>query len=239
MSDEISYDDDFFNNQSPGSIRSARKILKLLAQHYDFSSVLDVGCGIGTWLSACEETGIHDVFGVDGEYIRPDRLLIPNEKFQAVDLNQRFDLDRKFDLVMSLEVAEHLSSDNADAFVTSITSHGDAVLFSAAIPRQGGTHHINEQWSEYWLSLFESKGFEAVDFIRDVIWNDAEIPFWYRQNICFFRRSSQNKNILPSMERTSFPSRVHPYLYIKKVKGDRKEKRRLKKAFNNYCTENE
>ena len=43
--------------------------------------------------------------------------------------------------------------------VATITKHGDAVLFSAAIPGQGGQDHLNEQWPEYWQKKFEVNGY--------------------------------------------------------------------------------
>ena len=63
-------------------------------------------------------------------------------------------LERKFDLAISLEVAEHLKSSSSEDFVQSLTTLAPMILFSAAIPHQGGLHHINEQWLEYWGDLF-------------------------------------------------------------------------------------
>ena len=51
-------------------------------------------------------------------------------------------------------------------FVASLARHGDAVLFSAAIPFQGGAGHVNEHWPSYWAADFAVHGFVAVDTIR-------------------------------------------------------------------------
>jgi 2-polyprenyl-3-methyl-5-hydroxy-6-metoxy-1,4-benzoquinol methylase len=65
-------------------------------------------------------------------------------------LIQPLDLEKEFDLVVSLEVAEHLPASAADQFVNTLVKHGKKILFSAAIPGQGGQDHLNEQWPDYW-----------------------------------------------------------------------------------------
>ena len=93
---------------------------------------------------------------------------------------------RRYDLAISIEVAEHIEPGNAEEFVRLLTGLSDTVLFSAAIPGQGGTGHVNEQWPEYWAALFRASGYGAMDCLRTKIWDDAQIPFWYRQNCLIF-----------------------------------------------------
>ena len=95
-------------------------------------------------------------------------------------------LNDAFDLAISMEVAEHLPERCAEPFVESLTRLADVVLFSAAVPFQGGIGHVNEQWGSYWVALFRNRGYTAVDIIRKRIWNDDQIPYWYRQNTLLF-----------------------------------------------------
>ena len=67
-------------------------------------------------------------------------------------------IGRRFDLVNCLEVAEHLDASRADSFVDDLCALGDVVVFSAAIPGQGGTHHVNEQFQSYWQERFRRNG---------------------------------------------------------------------------------
>ena len=97
-------------------------------------------------------------------------------------------MDREFDLVPSLEVAEHLPKPCAEEFVDSLTRLGSSILFSAAIPLQGGKHHLNEQWPAYWARYFQERGYVAIDCIRDKIWQDDNVEFWYARNILIFVR---------------------------------------------------
>jgi SAM-dependent methyltransferase len=150
--------------------------------------VLDVGCATGTWLDEWIKVGVSDVLGIDGDYVDRAALHIPVEKFTTVDLEQPFSLGRTFDLVQTLEVAEHLDEAHADAFVESLAKHGETILFSAAIPGQGGDHHVNEQWPSYWAEKFAQAGYTLYDIIRPQIWADERIIWWYRQNILVFAR---------------------------------------------------
>jgi hypothetical protein len=141
---------------------------------------------VGTWLRAFSELGVEDIAGIDGDYVSDELLVIPREKFLGKDLTQPINLNRRFDLVVSLEVAEHLPSEAAANFVETLTKHGSIVLFSAAVPGQDGTNHQNEQWPEYWDSLFAVHGYRCVDCLRGLLWNDDRVDWWYRQNILLF-----------------------------------------------------
>jgi cyclopropane fatty-acyl-phospholipid synthase-like methyltransferase len=149
-------------------------------------SVIDVGCGQGTWLAVFREHGLEDVWGVDGDHVDRGQLEIPAEQFQAADLTHPLTVNRRFDLVVSLEVAEHLPAGCADDFIESLTRLGPAVLFSAAIPYQGGACHVNEQWPSYWTKRFQDRGYEPVDCLRRHVWEDARVEWWYAQNVLLY-----------------------------------------------------
>lgn len=152
-------------------------------------SVLDMGCGVGTWLAVALEYRVSDVIGVDGPYVEHDLLQIPADRFISGDLTQEIDLKRSFDLVISLEVAEHLPARCADVFVDNLVRHGPVILFSAALPSGSGTGHVNEQWPAYWAERFERRGYEAIDCLRRLIWNNPKIEWWYRQNTILYAKS--------------------------------------------------
>ncbi len=192
------YSSEFFDNQRSGSGRSAALILPLLVDIFGPMSLLDVGCGQGTWLKTATDFGINDRMGVDGDWARPF-LAIPAECFRAFNVGAAFDLGRRFDLVISLEVAEHIVASNAETFIGNLIRHSDAIVFSAAIPFQGGTHHVNEQWPSYWASLFMKRGYRCFDFLRWRIWNEAGIPPWYRQNLLIFANTG-NTNLIDRLE---------------------------------------
>jgi hypothetical protein len=213
------YSEAWYESVAGGSLRSARTILKIVNEALHPKSVIDVGCGTGTWLKAWSELGVEDIFGIDGEYVRRDQLLISADRFQPMDLSAPTQISRQFELVESLEVAEHLPSSAAEPFVAFLTSLGSVVLFSAAIPNQGGVHHINEQWPEFWAELFSKHGFLLIDTLRDLVWDNPEVDYWYCQNTFIFVREGETSAIerLRSISvhgRSTSLGRVHPRLWL-------------------------
>ncbi len=184
----------FYAGQQAGSLESARQIVPIVLDLIRPKKVVDVGCGLGTWLSVFAEAGITDYLGVDGSYVPADMLLIPRDRFLAHDLTQPLQLPDRYDLAVSLEVAEHLPASCAEAFVESLTNLAPVVLFSAAVPFQGGTTHVNEQWLGYWVDRFNRRGYEPVDCIRPRVWCNADVCWWYAQNALLFVRSDLLKD---------------------------------------------
>jgi hypothetical protein len=150
------------------------------------NSVVDVGCGLGAWLRACADNGLNLVRGLDGDYVDRSRLLIDRKCFTPVDLSHPTAIPGTYDLAICLEVAEHLPPRNNREFVEMLVAAAPIVLFSSAIPGQGGAHHINEQWPSYWRELFAQAGFEMLDPIRPRIMHDERVKWWYRQNVVMF-----------------------------------------------------
>lgn len=215
------YESSFYLTYAHDSLSSAREILSIVQNIANPQSVVDVGCGLGTWLKAWIDLGVHEIVGIGGDYVKPQELLIPPDRFFAMDLNEDLKFWRRFDLVESLEVAEHLHASTARKFISFLCSLGDMVLFSAAIPYQGGTNHINEQWPEYWADLFKENGLVAVDVIRDLVWENPRVSYYYAQNALLFVRPSRLKalNLPPDFCEEQFQrplSRVHPRKWIQK-----------------------
>jgi SAM-dependent methyltransferase len=203
----------YIHEEKTHNFRAAEKILPSVIEKYQIKSVLDVGTGIGTWLKVCNDLGIKDFLGVDGNWVDRSMLKIPDKYFLEFDLTNKLILKRKYDLVICLEVAEHIPSNYANVFIENLVNHSDIILFSAAIPGQEGQNHLNEQNLSYWIEKFEKFGFSCNDFIRDFFWNDTEIEWWYRQNAFIFSKNKidpiYTKHIIPNQY-------IHPELFNKK-----------------------
>lgn len=212
------YNNAFYDAQKPGSESSARVVLSLLFKHYMPQSIVDVGCGAGTWLKAAKELGVRKILGLDGEYAT-QQLVIPIENFVPHDLSTKIGAHQKFELAMSLEVAEHLDKSRAEGFVDDLSRLSDVILFSAAVPHQGGTDHRNENWPEYWAEKFQKHGFVPLDFIREKIWNDPTVEWWYRQNVLVFVHESSVTDKFPGQQAADRHClvRIHPELFIKRA----------------------
>jgi SAM-dependent methyltransferase len=179
------YGDAFFADVERTSLASARRVVPAAVATWHPASVIDVGCGEGIWAAVFEAEGVPAV-GVDGSYVRPERRLV--DRFVACDLREPLPALGRFDLCVSLEVAEHLPAAVAGTFVAGLAGLADRVLFSAAVPGQGGTDHVNEQPHGYWIERFARAGFRADTAWREQFAAHKDVAWWYRRNMIVFER---------------------------------------------------
>ena len=199
------YNTDFYTYIDDGSRASARTVAPLLLGEMTIASLLDVGAGHGAWAAEWMAAGVADVRAVDGDYVRTNQLVIPVDCFQAHDLTTPLDLGRRYDLVQSLEVAEHLPHAKAATFVETLTRHGDVVLFSAAVPHQGGEHHVNEQPPEYWRQLFAKHGYAAFDWLRPELADQKQVKAWYRFNSVLYANAAGEARLSDAIRAARVP----------------------------------
>lgn len=223
------YTETFFTDIQNGSNRSAKAIVPLVLELTKPTSVVDVGCGTGEFLKVFQEQGVDDILGIDGVYVDTNLLTFPQESFRPIDISKPFKLERRYDLAVCLEVAEHLAPGSASGFIESLTQLAPIVLFSAAIPLQGGTHHVNEQWPEYWIQLFRNQGFEPVDALRKRIWTNCQVEVYYRQNAILFcnEQALTTNSALEKELQVTEPNKlsvVHPEMFLNRCNYYRKHK---------------
>jgi SAM-dependent methyltransferase len=218
---EPGYDAGFFEALEDGVIRSAATGADLLVELIAPRSVVDLGCGTGIWLAALRERGVEEVFGVDGPWVPREQLAIPEALFRPHDLTEPLELGRRFDLALSLETAEHLPEEAAPRFVETLVRLAPVVVFSAAVPGQGGHHHVNERWPSYWVDLFARHGYRASTALRERLWNAETLEVWYRQNMLCFA-DPEHAARLPAL----FPPQaqapldiVHPDFFLRLRRG--------------------
>jgi SAM-dependent methyltransferase len=167
-------------------------------------SLLDVGCGTGTWLKAAQGIGVPEVFGIDGVAVCEGDFLVPKKLFRLINLEHDWKLEQRFEVALCLEVAEHLSAETSPILVRSLVAHADMIFFSAACPGQEGEHHVNCQWPLYWQKLFNQEGFCCDDSPRWRLWEDERIEPWYRQNLLVAIRNTEGAGKEP---------RIHPVIH--------------------------
>jgi SAM-dependent methyltransferase len=201
------YDGQFFDTIRDGCQRSAEVVVPLLVDLFKPASVVDVGCGEGWWARTFQGHGVA-ARGIDG----PDTIAMV-APFQPHDLTEPLPELGTFDLAISLEVAEHLPPERAESFVADLCRLAPTVVFSAAIPGQGGTGHVNEQWPAYWARLFEACGYTVSGALRHLIWDDERVENWYRQNLLVASRHPSAHRKLFTGPTAAPVALVHPVLW--------------------------
>lgn len=123
--------------------------------------IIDVGCGPAIYVNALRDAG-HEVVGIDPDPRCPEIVM------------SMFDAKGRYDLALCLEVAEHIDESLADDVVKTLTELAPVIIFSAALPNQGGHGHINCQPKEYWEHKFGKLNYVVdrdatqhfIDFMR-------------------------------------------------------------------------
>ena len=179
------YNPNFYDEQKDYSLTSAQIIVPLILEAFPVTSVVDIGCGVGTWMSVFLDKGITDIRGFDVSDLPDEYYLVEKERIEVgFDFcSANLELNVSAELAVCLEVAEHLSESVSDNLVNNLVNAAPVVIFSAAFPGQTGVNHINEQPPWYWRKKFSFLGYTEIDFLRQLIWWNSEVAWWYRQNI--------------------------------------------------------
>lgn len=175
----INYPVSLYAETRPAIKASAAAVVPTLVDLFLPTLALDVGCGEGWWMAELERLGC-EAWGIDGPHVSPEA-----GSFTAHDLEDPIAAEG-YDLAISLEVAEHLSPRRADSLVADLCRAAPTVVFSAAVPGQGGAGHVNEQWPAYWVEKFAEHGYAGTGALRWLLWDDKTIAPWYRQNLLVF-----------------------------------------------------
>lgn len=126
----------------------SQEIIAFMKENY-LNSVLDLGCGEGSYLRAFTEAGIRCI-GLDGNPHTEELTgglgckveLHKPIRYAVSKLDSR--LISEFDLVLSLEVGEHIPEEYEQIFLDNVVKPASAwIILSWAIPGQGGAGHVN------------------------------------------------------------------------------------------------
>ena len=212
------YNKYYFKNLSLVSYYAGKIVLNELYKLYKFTSVVDFGCGTGSWLKAANEIIKikKELTGIDGEYSKTIHIF-KDAKYIYKDLENKIFIN-KHDLAISLETAEHLSPERSKGFVKDLCSAADVVLFSAAVDGHGGTNHLNERTQSYWINLFKKNKYDPFIFInRKKYWfhkTFKKCPYYISGSFLFIKRRTKmyKKLIKYKVKKDTVVDIVHPYI---------------------------
>lgn len=157
------------------------------------SSILDLGCGVGSYLEGALFAGCKNLLGID---ISHDvaKEFFTNEiagYLQCGNIAEKLNL-QPFDCVMSFESAEHIDPKGTDQFIKNLTELSQKyIVFTAAPPGQRGTGHINCREKKFWINEIQRNGFiyhkDLVDYFVSV-WTDYKAPNYILKNLMVFQK---------------------------------------------------
>jgi SAM-dependent methyltransferase len=184
------YDDWFFEDTDSAHHAMYERLARSIHERLGPATAVDVGCGTGFILAELAARGV-EVRGVEGSRHAIERSPIADRIVRA-NLERGVPELGRFDLAICIEVAEHLPERAARPLVAGLARLSDRVVFTAATPGQGGTHHVNEQPRAYWERLFAEHDLAAADETLASLRADiAEIPEprWMHANLAVFERA--------------------------------------------------
>lgn len=165
--------------------------MKVLYEHFSPESVIDLGCANGVHLKAFRDLGVEVTFGIEGTDHWSGYLSESKVKHTIMDLRIPITHPfKQFDLVLSLEVLEHLEEKYAIQAVVNILSFGKVFCISAC-PIGGGHYHVNPQPRQYWVDIFESLGAKYQKKESEYLQNQfkqVHCSGWFKESLKIFRK---------------------------------------------------
>ena len=163
---------------------------------YSYKSFIDFGSGRGAWAKAFEELGYDDYYLIDHPALDTESVLV-KRKDRVIKCDIDIELPKliRADLVLCIEVLEHFDMKRAKPIIDYLTSCSDLILFSAAVPGQGGKGHLNEQPHGFWHKCFYANGFDYFDEFKVKILDCVDQSnFYHAQNIfVYYHKERRNE----------------------------------------------
>ena len=165
----------------------AKRLAQWVTDNLAPEKVLDIGCGPGTYVNCFQELGVNAT-GYDSD-VRVDGS--PNLICKSL-----FELEETADLVLCMEVAEHIDGANNQQIVEGMVNAlepGGILIWTAAKPGQGGVGHINCQTKDYWADLFASQPLERCLTIEDKLVAAMKAGYhmgWFVQNLLVYQKAA-------------------------------------------------
>lgn len=147
---------EMYSEYLPEPVAFDEGLIKSVIDFYKPIKSLDLGCGLGYFVAYLREQGV-DAWGVEAEDLGK-HFKSPGHQIRK-DLSQSLELQEKFDLVICLEVVEHIPRDFEEIVFDNIVRHmSKYLLFSGATVGQQGTGHINERPESHWFLHLIKRG---------------------------------------------------------------------------------
>lgn len=183
------YNQEYYDSITNEEMEPAQHLAEILMTLYNPKNVCDIGCANGLYLLPFYKAGVY----VGGGDVSTPEPLIPFRYISPFDITREKNItpQAKWDITLCLEVMEHIDEQYAKQAIGNLCTFSDIIIFSAAVPGQGGTHHVNCQPKEYWKKLFEENGYELDEIRTDlVLYYITKFVHmgWLKNNLMIFQR---------------------------------------------------
>ncbi len=175
---DTTYDSYYFRHYAGGAYQRTPRWLQFfnhIAEHIvrgiDPRTVLDAGCAMGFLVEALRNRGV-EAFGIDiSDYAIGQVAADIRPYCKSASILEP--LPRRYDLILSIEVIEHLSGPDGSIAIRNLCQATDDILFSSTPSGYRETTHLNVQPVDYWAGLFAAEG-----FVRDIDFDASFIAPW-------------------------------------------------------------
>lgn len=156
--------------------------IKFLQAKFNIKSMVDIGCGPAWMVELANHLGIHAI-GIEGDQSVGSKEYIKFHDFT----HGPYEIANNFDLAYSVEFLEHVEEKYMDNYMAVFTK-ANYIFCSAAVPGQGGDHHVNEKTREYWIEKFSERGFIYDDETFNELIGVSAISNFVRKNALFLKK---------------------------------------------------
>lgn len=162
-----------------------KKLIETICETFNPVKIADMGCGVGDYCKVCLSYG-YKIDGYEGSQIACQKAVCGN--IECVDLSKPAEPKDDYDLVLCLEVGEHIPQKHQEVFIDNLDRFSkDILILSWALPGQVGTGHVNCLSNETVIELMGDKNFNFDKNMSEYLRKNSELS-WFKNTLMVFRR---------------------------------------------------